>query len=133
MNTHIFTISMSRYAVIWLLVLCSFSVHAGTNTINTLAGNGTAGSSGDGGLATGAQLNNPYGVAVDSSGNLYITNYSDSRVRKITVADGTINTVAGTGTVGYSGDGGAATNALLKHPSGIAVDISGNLYVTDNL
>jgi hypothetical protein len=71
MNTHLFTISMSRYAVIWLLVLCTFSVHA--ETISTIAGTGTQGFSGDGGAATSAQLYNPYGVAVDSSGNLYRT------------------------------------------------------------
>ncbi|MFD0712153.1 S-layer homology domain-containing protein [Paenibacillus sp. GCM10027626] len=98
--------------------------------INTVAGMGTGGFSGDGGTATSAQLNNPHGVAVDSSGNLYIADYENSRIRKVD-ASGTISTVAGTGSAGYSGDGGNALSAKLNHPMGVAVDNSGNLYISD--
>jgi sugar lactone lactonase YvrE len=98
--------------------------------ISTAAGNGTPGYSGDGGAATSAQLREPSGVAVDSSGNLYIADESNSRIRKVTTA-GVISTVAGNGTVGYSGDGGAATSAQLWAPRGVAVDSSGDLYIAD--
>ncbi len=99
-------------------------------TISTVAGTGTAGYSGDGGQATSAQLSNPYGIAVDTQGNLYIADLSNNRVRKVTAA-GVISTVAGTGTAGYSGDGGQATSAQLKNPIAVAVDTQGNLYIAD--
>ncbi len=98
--------------------------------ITTAAGKGTAGFSGDGGLAASAQLNSPSGVAVDSSGNLYIADRGNNRVRKVT-AFGVISTVAGNGTAGYSGDGGKATAAQLNGPTGLAVDSAGNLYIAD--
>ncbi|MEK4358706.1 S-layer homology domain-containing protein [Paenibacillus sp. FSL M7-1455] len=101
-------------------------------TISTVAGNGTAGSSGDGGAAWMAQLNYPYGVAVDSGGNLYIADTLNHRVRKVD-ASGNINTVAGNGTAGSSGDGGAAASAQLNKPFGVAVDSGGNLYIADTL
>jgi uncharacterized protein (TIGR03437 family) len=97
--------------------------------ITTVAGNGTQGFSGDNGPATNAQLDYPYGVAVDSAGNLYITDSYNSRVRK--VSSGVITTVAGNGTAGYSGNNGPATSAQLYNPSGVAVDSGGNLYVAD--
>jgi sugar lactone lactonase YvrE len=100
--------------------------------IATVAGNGSFGYSGDGGPATSAQLAYPYGVALDASGNLYIADYLNSRIRKVS-AEGIITTVAGNGSAGYSGDGGPATSAQLGLPSGVAVDASGNLYVADNL
>ncbi|MGE7271105.1 fibronectin type III domain-containing protein [Brevibacillus panacihumi] len=99
--------------------------------ISTVAGTGSLGFSGDEGPATSAQLNRPYGVAVDDSGNLYISDYFNNRIRKVD-ASGKISTVAGTGTRGYSGDGGPATLAQLYYPTGVAVDSSGSLYIVDN-
>ena len=99
-------------------------------SITTVAGNGSASFSGDGGVATAAALNFPAGVVVDGSGNLYVADSQNNRVRKVTPA-GSITTVAGTGTAGYSGDGGSATGAKLNYPAGVAVDGSGNLYIAD--
>ncbi|MEU1028303.1 RICIN domain-containing protein [Streptomyces mirabilis] len=98
--------------------------------IGTVAGTGTAGFSGDDGLAVAAELNCPYGVAVDNTGNLYIADTDNHRVRQVT-PDGQIRTVAGTGTPGYSGDGGSAATTQLNSPYGVAVDGAGNLYITD--
>ncbi len=99
-------------------------------TITTVAGNGTADYSGDGGPAALAALDEPCGVAVDFSGNLYIAAYHNNRIRKVS-ASGIITTVAGNGTVGFSGDGGRAASAQLYLPSGVALDASGNLYIAD--
>ncbi|MGD0500985.1 MAG: putative Ig domain-containing protein, partial [Bryobacteraceae bacterium] len=98
--------------------------------ITTVAGTGTQGFSGDGAVATGAKLSGPQGVAVDGSGNLYIADTMNSRIRKVS-SSGIITTVAGNGTFGYSGDGGPATGAQFNHPVGVAVDSSGNLYIAD--
>ncbi|MFK0174102.1 RICIN domain-containing protein [Streptomyces sp. NPDC090306] len=98
--------------------------------ISTVAGTGTAGFSGDNGPATAAQLNCPYGVAVDSTGNLYIADTDNHRVRQV-APDGQVRTIAGTGTPGYSGDGGPAAAARLNGPYGVAVDGRGQLYITD--
>ena len=97
--------------------------------ITTIAGTGTEGYSGDGAAATAAQLDTPTGVAVDASGNLYIADSHNHRIRK--VSGGTITTFAGTGTYGFSGDGAAATAAQLALPSGVAVDTTGNIYIAD--
>ena len=102
-----------------------------TGIITTVAGNGSAGYSGDGGPATSAQLSLPAGVAVDGSGNLYIADSGNNRIRKVS-ATGIITTVAGNGSPGYSGDGGPATSAQLNQPAGVAVDASGNLYIADS-
>jgi sugar lactone lactonase YvrE len=103
----------------------------GTNgIITTVAGKGAVGCSGDGGPATNAQLNSPRGVAVDSAGNLFIADEGNSRIRKVGT-NGIITTVAGKSAVGYSGDGGTATNAGLFQPAGVAVDNSGNLFIAD--
>ena len=102
-----------------------------TGTITTVAGNGTAGSSGDGGPATAASLNGIAAIAVDASGNLYIADATNNRVRRVTAAGGIITTVAGTGTAGFSGDGGPATSASLNNPDGVAIDAFGNLFIAD--
>ena len=97
--------------------------------IDTVAGVGV----GDGGPATAAQLSFPFGVAVDAAGNIYIadTGNRGNRIRKIDT-DGNIFIIAGTGTPGYSGDGGPATAAQLSFPSGVAVDAAGNIYIADS-
>jgi len=102
-----------------------------TFTISTVAGDGAAGYSGDGGLATSAALNAPFGVAVDAAGNLYIADTSNNRIRKV-AANGTITTVAGTGLAGFGGDNGPATQAFLNAPSRISFDRAGNLYIPDS-
>ena len=99
-------------------------------TISTVAGTGAAGFSGDGGPATSAQLSSPGGVAVDASGNLYVVDTGNNRLRKV-AEDGTISTVAGTGTAGYSGDGGPATSAQLHSPASVALSAAGDIYVAD--
>jgi len=100
-------------------------------TITTVAGTGASGYAGDGGPAASAQLNDPFGLALDASGNLYIADQLNHRIRKM-APDGTITTVAGNGTQGYSGDNGAATSATLSYPCGVAVDSAGNLYIADS-
>ncbi len=100
-------------------------------TITTVAGNGSCGFSGDGGAATSSKLFYPFGVAVDSNNNLYVADSNNERIRKVN-ADGTITTIAGNGTIGYSGDVGAATGAQFNYPSGVAVDAAGNLYIADS-
>jgi trimeric autotransporter adhesin len=106
-------------------------VNLSTVVITEVAGNGTAGYLGDSGAATSAELNAPYGVAVDTSGNIYIADTSNNRIRKVTASTGKISTVAGNGTYGYSGDGAAATSAELYLPTGVAVDASDNIYIAD--
>ena len=97
--------------------------------IRTIGGHGVEGYSGDGGPATDAGMN-PVGVAIDNSGNIYFTDYNNNRVRKISTS-GTITTIAGNGSLGFSGDGAAATNAMLNLPTGVAVDASGNVFIAD--
>lgn len=102
---------------------------ATNGTITTVAGTGVAGFGGDGGAATAALLDTPTGVAVDGSGNIYIADSHNQRIRL--VSGGNISTVVGTGTPGFSGDGAAASAAQLALPSGVAVDTAGNLYIAD--
>ena len=98
--------------------------------ITTFAGTGIAGSSNDGGVATLAQLNNPDGVAVDISGNVFIADLTNNKIRMVNSA-GIITTYAGTGIAGSTGDGNAATSAQLYHPTGVALDMPGNVYIAD--
>ena len=98
--------------------------------ITTVAGNGTPGFSGDGVSATATELNMPIGVALDAAGNIYIGDNNNNRIRKINTS-GIITTIAGTGTPGYGGDGGPATLAMINRPAGISLDAAGNLYIAD--
>lgn len=100
--------------------------------VNVVGGDAVGNYWGDGGNATDAGLSVPLGVAVDLSGNLYVSDTGNSRVRKVT-PEGIISTVAGTAVSGYSGDGGPAINAQLRGPAGLALDSSGNLYIADYL
>lgn len=95
-----------------------------------VAGTGTNGYSGDGGMALGAKLYSPSAVAVDPLGNIYVADYYNNAVRKID-ASGIITTFAGTGVAGYSGDGGSAVNAKLRNPSGVAVFGFGPVFISD--
>ncbi len=97
-----------------------------SGTVTTLAGDGTAGYVD--GVGTGAQFNAPCGVAVDSAGNVYVADYSNNRVRKVT-SSGTVTTIAGNGTAGYAD--GAAASAQFRNPIAIDVDSSGSIYLTD--
>jgi trimeric autotransporter adhesin len=100
-------------------------------TITTIAGiGGLAGYSGDGGPATSALLYNPQGVAVDPAGNVFIADYNNCRIREVSAATGNINTVAGTGYCGFTGDGLAVANGI-GYPQGIAVDANDNLFIAD--
>ena len=98
--------------------------------MTTYVGTGSSGFSGDGGKATEARLNVPAGLAFDKSGNLYIADRNNNRIRKVD-ARGIITTIAGTGTAGFSGDGGPATQAQLHLPSGVALDGKGNIFLSD--
>ena len=104
---------------------------AGTGIITTVAGNYGIGFSGEGGAGTSASLRNPFGVAVDTAGNVIIADSGNNRIRRLSAATGIISTVAGTGVAGYSGDGGAGVNATLNNPSGLAVDAAGSLFIAD--
>jgi len=108
-----------------------FRVDAGTGAITVIAGTGGYGFSGDGGLATSATLVGPWGVAVDATGNVYISDRFNHRIRRVDATTGIISTVAGNGLAGFSGDGGSATSSRLYYPWGIDVDADGNIYIAD--
>lgn len=99
--------------------------------ITTVAGTGAIGSSGDGGLATNAALSGPTGVCLDNTGNIYIADYDNNKVRKVDAATGTISTIAGNGVAGYNGDGIPATNAEIHGAIQVAVDRDGNVLICD--
>jgi trimeric autotransporter adhesin len=100
-------------------------------TITTVAGNGVPGYSGDGNLATNAELDFPSRPFIDAAGNIYIADYQNNRVRKVNATTGVITTIAGNGVAGYAGDGSAATSAELNGPLSVAVDSSGIVYIAD--
>jgi RHS repeat-associated protein len=104
--------------------------------VYTVAGSayGLPGDSGDGGAATSALLNNPYGIAVDLAGNLYIADQGNNRIQQVSAATGDISTIAGsaTGTDGDTTTPGPATSALLSAPDGVAVDAKGDVYIADS-
>ena len=114
-------------AFLLALPLLAFGGSGPTYTIQTVAGTDFVG---DGGLATAAVLSQPEGIAIDSNGNVYVADADDNRVRKIS-SSGTIQTIAGTGHAGFSGDGGPAASAQINQPYGLALDPAGNLYIAD--
>jgi streptogramin lyase len=109
---------------------CVRKVDAKTGVISTVAGTGKKGDGGDGGPATKAQLNDPYGVTLDRDGNLFIVDRLNFRIRRVG-ANGMIETIAGTGKSGFGGDGGPGAQALLKEPNGICLDGKGRLFIAD--
>jgi len=100
-------------------------VTVSTGIISTIAGTGASSYSGDNGAATSATLSYPFGVGLDTAGNVYIADTDNHRIRKVTISTGIITTFAGTGTSSYSGDNGPATSATLNYPYGVAVDSAG--------
>ena len=120
---------MKKLITLLAIVFC-FNANAQSSIITTVAGNGTMGYSGDGGTATAAAIWQVAGLNFDASGNMFIADASNNRVRKINTS-GIITTVAGNGTQGLSGDGGAATDAEMYMPSGVAIDNQGNLFVVE--
>src|SRR6185436_11261873 len=105
-------------------------VSGATGMITTVAGNGTSGFSGDDQLAINATLKSPRGVASDASGNVWIADTNNNRVRKVDTS-GVIRTVAGNGNTGYGGDGVSATSTSIHSPTAVDVDAQGNLYIAD--
>ncbi len=127
---HNFKKSLAAIFLATVLLLLFGRQTQGQN-INTIAGNGTAGYNGDNQAATVAELSTPGDVAVDDSGNVYISDEVNQRIRKVIASTGIIITIAGNGTPGYMGDNGAATAAEINTPYGIAIDDSGNVYFAD--
>ncbi len=103
-----------------------------TGTISTFAGNGLTGSTGDGGLAVAAEFIGVSGTCVDRTGNVFIGDINNSKIRRVNTA-GFISTLIGNGSPGFTGDGGPASAALLNSPYGLAMDDSGNIFVSDEL
>jgi sugar lactone lactonase YvrE len=121
-----------RVLIFVTVILWAASAFAQTRVISPVAGNGTAGFSGDGGPATSAELNDPAAVAIGPGGSLYIADRNNNMVRKID-ANGIIRTVAGNGNAGWFFESGPAINSSLDQPSGVALDKSGNLYIVEFL
>jgi DNA-binding beta-propeller fold protein YncE len=110
---------------------CVRRVEHGSGIITTVAGTGKAGYSGDGGPATLAQLDSPYGIALDTANSLYIVDRLNACIRMVEVTTGIIRTIAGTGQPGYSGDGGPATQAQMQEPNDIVLDGQGHAFIAD--
>ena len=119
------------------LYVCEIDTHrirridSETGTISTVVGTGELGNSGDGGPAAEAKVNEPYEVRFDGDGNMYFVDMKSAVVRRVDAKTGVISTVAGTGEIGFSGDGGPATEATFKQPHSIVFDRSGDLYIAD--
>lgn len=110
---------------------CIRKVDPKSGVITTVAGNGQKGYTGDGGPATGATMNEPYGVLPDRDGNLFIVDRLNAVIRRVDAKTGTMSTYAGNGQKGYSGDGGPATQAMLKEPNALDLDPKGDLFIAD--
>ena len=102
-----------------------------TGMLSAFAGNHTPAYSGDGGAATAASLNSPWSVSVSQTGDVYIADQNNHSIRRVTGVSGVISTISGNGTPGFSGDGGTGDAALLNSPSGVAIDVAGNIYIAD--
>ena len=124
--------SLMHFCVVFMCVLLGYSSTLNAQIINTFAGTGGGGSSGDGGLATAASIGSPVALAKDVNGNIYFYDTFSRRVRKVTVSTSIITTICGTGVSGFSGDGGLATAAQTAFIFGIAIDASNNIYLTDS-
>ncbi|WP_161967245.1 autotransporter-associated beta strand repeat-containing protein [Fimbriiglobus ruber] len=127
-----FGVAVDAAGNVFIADLGNYSVRevSPSGVITTIAGNGTPGFSDDGGPATAAELHDPFGVAVDAAGDVFIADASNNRVREVS-ASGVITTVAGNGTAGFSGDGGLAAAAELNNPEGVAVDATGDVFIVD--
>ncbi len=145
-NIYIADTSNNRVQEVAATTHSQWGISMTAGDVYTIAGSasGTSGSSGDGGAATSALLSSPTGVALDAAGNLYIADQANNRAQFVAAATcssscrwgqsttaNDIYTIAGTGTAGHSGDGGAATSARLDLPTGVALDAAGNLYIAD--
>ncbi len=120
---------MKKFLLFFFASFVAYCTSTG-QIITTIAGGGTVGL-GDGGDATACELNHPIGIAVDASGSIYIGDRDNHRIRKISTS-GIVTTIAGTGSAGFSGENGPATDAKIYAPYGLCIDISGNIYFTDN-
>ncbi|MBC7555281.1 MAG: hypothetical protein H7257_15025, partial [Taibaiella sp.] len=124
MNKKLFKSLLAAFAI-------GAPMYSNAQIISTIAGTGTAAFSGDGGQATSAAINTPHGIAVDGAGVVYITDQANQRIRKITTA-GVISTIAGSGSLGFSGDGAAATTASFNNPFTTWIDGTGDILFSDS-